>query len=78
MRSTSTVGQRSYIYDKGTRNHQLSSVLSMYLKNGTISLEVKQVPLLMPSLTVLHMIATRLTSQALMLSMTSPCVRYMV
>ena len=59
------------------RNHQPSSVLSMYSKNGTISLEVKQVLWLMQSSTVLLMTATRSTSQALMLSMTDQCERYM-
>ena len=59
------------------RNHQPSSVLRMYSKNGTISLEVKQVLWLMQSSTVLLMTATRSTSQALMLSMTDQCVRYM-
>lgn len=52
-----------------------SSVLSMYSKNGTISLEVKQVLWLMRSSTVLLMTATRLISQALMLSMTDQCER---
>ena len=46
-------------------------------KNGTISLEEKQVPWLMLSLTVLHMTAIRSTSQALMLSTIDPCGRYM-
>ena len=60
------------------RNHQPSSALSMYSKNGTISLEEKQVLWLMQSLTVLPMTAIRSTSQVLMLSMTSPCGRCMV
>lgn len=59
------------------RNHQPSSALSMYSKNGTISLEEKQVLWLMQSLTVLPMTAIRSTSQVLMLSMTSPCGRCM-
>lgn len=58
---------------RDARNHQQSSVLSMYSKNGTISLEVKQVLWLMRSSTVLLMTATRSTSQALMLSMTDQC-----
>ena len=60
------------------RNHQPSSVLSMYLKNGMISLVVKQVLQLMPSLTVLHTIVIRSISQALMLIMIGPCGRCMV
>ena len=60
------------------RNHQPSSALSRYSKNGTISLEEKQVLWLMQSLTVLPMTAIRSTSQVLMLSMTSPCGRCIV
>ena len=60
------------------RNPQPSSVLSMYLKNGMINLEEKQVLWLMLSLTVLHMTAIRSTSQALMLNMTDRCERYTV
>ena len=59
------------------RNPQPSSVHSMYSKNGTISLVVKTVRWPMQSLTVLLMTAIRSTSQALMLSMTDPCVRFM-
>ena len=60
------------------RNHQPSFVLGMYLKNGMINLEEKQVLWLMLSLTVLHMLATRSTSQALMLNMTDRCERYTI
>ena len=65
----------SNFFIRDARNHQQSSVLSMYSKNGTISLEVKQVLWLMRSSTVLLMTATRSTSQALMLSMTDQCER---
>ena len=45
--------------------------------NGTISLGEKQALWLMQSLTVLPMTAIRSTSQALMMSMTSPCGKRM-
>ena len=61
------ISLNSFIADAG--NHQPSSVLSMYLKNGMINSEEKQVLWLMLSLTVLHMTAIRSTSQALMLVM---------
>ena len=58
------------------RNHQPSSAHSMYSKNGTVSLEDKQVLWPMQSLTELHMTVFRLISQSLMLCMTDPCERY--
>ena len=58
------------------RNHQPSSAHSMYSKNGTVSLEDKQVLWPMHSLTELHMTVFRLISQSLMLCMTDPCERY--
>ena len=58
------------------RNHQPSSAHSMYSKNGTVSLDDKQVLWPMHSLTELHMTVFRLISQSLMLCMTDPCERY--
>lgn len=58
------------------KNHQPSSAHSMYSKNGTVSLEDKQVLWPMHSLTELHMTVFRLISQSLMLCMTDPCERY--
>ena len=60
------------------RSHLQSFVLSIALKNGTINLAVKQVPLLMQSLIVLLMIVIALTSLASILLMTNQCAKYMV